>query len=201
MRRIRRFLLECQGFRYCWRYLTNTPMPLQVFGNEMDPQLFRQLTHIDFETFCILTNWLMEFPEERKSVSRLYKWNQNRRITSTPFSCAVLCGVLYLTSSGTLRVKAFELHIPKSTYDNLAYYVVEELAARSHEVICFPPKDQQVFMLSNVIRSPFTGALFALDGTLINLLYKGKDNSNFTRKGAAQLNVQIMCDWREHCIS
>ena len=200
MCRRRRFLLECEGFRYCWRYTTNTPIPIQVFGNGMDPIWFRQLTHIDFETFCLLTNWLLKFSEERKLSSRLYKWYKNRRITSTPFDCAVLCGVLYLTSSGTLRVKAFGLNIPKSTYDNLACYVVEELAARSHEVISIPPKEKQVFMLSNVIRSPFTGALFALDGTLVNLLYKGKDNSNFTRKGAAQLNVQILCDWRKNIV-
>ena len=31
-----------------------------------------------------------------------------------------------------------------------------------------------MFMYSSIVKSPFPGALFALDGTLINLLYKGK---------------------------
>jgi len=166
----------------------------------MNPMRFRDLTHIDFETFCILTNWLKEFPEDRKYTSRLYKWEQNRRKSSIPFECAVLCGVLYLTSTGTLRAKSFTVSMSTSSYDAISQYVIEELVSRSHEVICFPPKEKQVFMYSSIVKSPFPGALFALDGTLINLLYKGKDNSNYTRKGAAQLNVQIICDWRKNIV-
>lgn len=173
---------------------------MQIFNDVISPIRFYELTHLDFETFCILTNWLKDCPDKRKPESRLYKWEQSRRKTSTPFDCAVLCGVLYLTGSGTLRVKSFMLHMSTSSYDSLAQYVVEELVARSHEVIFFPSKENQVFMYSSIVKRPFEGALFALDGTLINLLYKGKDNTYYSRKGGPQINVQIMCDYKKHFV-
>ena len=152
------------------------------------------------ESFMSLTNWLKECPDYRKPVSRLYYWDQNRRGNSTPFSCAVLCGVLYLTGKNSIRPGSLELRIPSSSYYLLSQYVVEELVARSHEVITFPPKEEQVFMYMTVVNRPFPGAIFAIDGTMVNLLYKGKDNTNFSRKGAAQLNVQILCDYRRNIV-
>ena len=38
--------------------------------------------------------------------------------------------------------------------------VVEELFSRSSEVICFPPKEQQVCMRCSMMDAPFPGALF-----------------------------------------
>ena len=55
-------------------------------------------------------------------------------------------------------------------------------------------------MYSTVVNRPFPGALFAIDGTMVNLLFKGKDNTNFSRKGAAQVNVQILCDYRRNIV-
>lgn len=155
---------------------------------------------MDAESFISLTNWLSECPDYRKSSSRLYQWSQRRLRTSPPFSCAVLCGVLYLTGKSSIRPESLLLRMPASSYYLLAQYVVEELVARSHEVISFPHKEEQVFMYMNVVDRPFPGALFAIDGTMVNLLYKGKDNSNFSRKGAAQLNVQILCDYRRNIV-
>ena len=87
------------------------------------------------------------------------------------------------------------LGVEPSTFHSYADMVVEELFSRSSEVICFPPKEQQVCMRCSMMDAPFPGALFAMDGTLCMLTTKGKHNEYVGRKSLPQMNVLVVCDW------
>lgn len=111
------------------------------------------------------------------------------------FQTAVACGVLFLYGKGNLEEKAAMFGVRYSTFHRMAHMVIDELISRSSEVIYIPRLEDQVFLKCARTKLPFTGALFAIDGTLCKCAVKGKSNECYTRKGQAQLNVQVMCNW------
>lgn len=163
--------------------------------------VFKEIFKIHYEVFRILVRWLRSRAEtEGDERSPFSHWIRHRRRNSMDVNTAVACGVLFLFGKGTLREKSAMLGMSRSSFERAAHMIVDELVARSNEVIFIPPMEEQVFLQCRRNGHPFPGALFAIDGTLCKLPVKGRRNDFYCRKGYACLNVQVVCDWNKNIV-
>lgn len=132
--------------------------------------------------------------------SRLHEYVKHRNKASAELSMVILCGVLYLVSECIIQECGMLLHLSRSWFDRYARLTVSELVRKSSEVIRLPKKENQRFLLSRSIRKPMRGAVFALDGTQITLWLKGRVNSFHSRHKKAEINCQVLCDWKMNLV-
>lgn len=189
--------------RRIWRYSDERPLLSKLFGEDANPMIFKEVFKIDFEVFTAFVNWLVATSVkdrdgndvQRDQSTPFFKWLNGRRKSSMGPDMAAACGVLYLFGRGTCVEKAAVMKVHRSSFERIASFVVDELMRRTSEVIFIPPAEEQVFPKCHETGQPFEGALFAIDGTLCKCTVKGKRNDYYTRKGMAQINVQVMCNW------
>lgn len=190
------YMQSLSTVRDCWRCRDTIPSLSEIFDFQVSKTTFKDVMKIDYTIFVSLVNYLCK---DRVDTSGNYtsftKWRKNRRSTSVHADTAVAAGVLFLLGSGTISECALILRMSRSTFYHLANIIVDELLFISSEIIKIPPKEKQVFLYSPGLDNPFPGALFALDGTQVRCYCKGKSNEFYSRKGNAEINVQLLCDW------
>ena len=195
------FLHKYDHRRITWRWQSSPPDIDREFGLGNDPLAFERIFKMHYECFQYIVNWLVGENNSKLNRSTPFqRWYKTKRHSSAAVDTVVACGVLYLFGRGTEMEDASLLGVELSTFHMHAERVVEELYRRCSEVICFPPKEEQVCMKSNITDEPFPGALFAMDGTLCMLPARGSHNEFVGRKSLPQINVLVVCDWNMNLV-
>lgn len=187
--------------RETWRWQDAPPDMGRKLGLDCDSMEFDRIFKMSFECFQHIVNWVVDEGNPSRNRSTPFQmWYKGARASSGTVSTVVGCGVLCLFSEASEMKDCNLRGVEPTTLHSYADMVVEEIFSRSSEVICFPPKEQQVCMRCSMMDAPFPGALFAMDGTLCMLTTKGKHNEYVGRKSLPQMNVLVVCDWNMNLV-